>query len=466
VSVALAPDTPEARYALDTLLHLLGLTSRNADTGVKADISYGSAAGRCRIAAGPPIDWNEPRPLVTRNDGLPIVHLPGGPARVHDGDEAIGFDLLYATYAFLTAPWERSDPADPVGTPIADSGWLAANDLLLEPAVHRYAAILTGALGVGSEARLPDPALVLTHDVDSNFGHLFAVRESRELLHRDLRALRPSSARRAAGLLRRLARRTIRSHDPNDRWQEWADLATANRGRPAYFVAGSGLFDAGADRYDPPYDAAHPEVRETLRRLAADGAEIGVHFSLDARRSVGELRRQRERLEEIVGVPVRSARHHWWALGQPPDPTLLAHAEAGIRVDCSLGFNDRIGFRRGIAYPFRPFDRERREPIPLWELPTHAMDIALFNPQAPREAAAPELAALLAAVRAWGGMLVLNWHGHALNPRVLHGAGDGLRAFLGTLEADPLQALTPLEAADATVDRLSGRRGSSLAHGR
>ena len=75
-----------------------------------------------------------------------------------------------------------------------------------------------------------------------------------------------------------------------------------------------------------------------------------------------------------MGAPVRSARHHWWALGCPPDATLAAHAAAGIRVDCSLGFNDRIGFRRGIAYPFRPFDRNRRQPIPVWELPTAAMD--------------------------------------------------------------------------------------------
>jgi hypothetical protein len=457
VSVALAPDTPEARYALETLLGLLGLAHRDAAPGEEADLGYGSASARTRIAAGPQDGWNEPGPPLAHDAGLPVVHRPGGPVAARDGADGIGFDLLYATYAFLTAPWELGDPADRVGTPIAASGWIARHDLLLEPVVHRYASLLADVLGRG---RLPEPSLVLSHDVDSNFGHLFAIRESRELLRRDLRAGNVAAARRAAGLLRRLGRRAVRDHDPNDRWQEWADLAAEHGGRPTYFVASFGLFDRGSDRYDPPYDARHPQVRATLRRLAESGAEIGVHYSLQARHSVEALRAERERLEDVLEAPVRSARHHWWALGSPPDATLAGHAEAGIEVDCSIGFNDRIGFRRGIAYPFRPFDRERRQPIPLWELPTLAMDIALFNPEAPRAAAAGQLAGLLDAVRRWGGSLVLNWHGHALNPRVLEGSGAGLRAFLATTAGVGLAAATPLETAAQAQQRSTRGLGS------
>lgn len=453
VTVALAPDTAEARYALETLLHLLGLSARPAGAGEDADVAYGSAPGRVRIPAGPQDGWNEPRPQLAR-DGLPILHRPGGPANARAEDGSIGFDLLYAAYAFLTAPWELADPADRVGTPIAAEGWLAQNGLLLEPAVHRYARLLADMLPAELGADLPEPSLVLTHDVDSNFGHLFAVRESRALLLRDLRAGRPAAVRRGAGLARRLARRALRDHDPNDRWNEWRALAAEHGGRPTYFVASAGLFDPGSDRYDPPYDIGHPEVRETLRALAAD-AEIGVHYSLEAGGSESELRRQRERLEEVVGAPVRSARHHWWSLGNPPDGTLQAHAAAGVHVDCSFGFNDRIGFRRGIAYPFRPFDRERREPIRLWSLPTPAMDIALFDPHSDAESAPGELAALLESIRTWGGALVLNWHAHALNPGALHGAGAGLRAFLQTVADQPLRTLTPVEAADDAQARSS-----------
>jgi hypothetical protein len=299
---------------------------------------------------------------------------------------------------------------------------------------------------------------VLTHDVDSNFGHLFAVRESAELFRRELLERRMTALRRGAGLVRRVGRRALRAHDPNDRWAEWKSLAAERGARPAYFVASAGLFDPGADRYDPPYDAAHPEVRTTLRALAAEGAEIGIHYSLGARRSPAAIREQRERLEAVLDAPVESARHHWWALGSPPDATLLAHAEAGIRVDCSFGFNDEVGFRRGIAYPFQPFDRASRRAIPLWELPTVAMDIALFNPHKSPEAAGPQLEQLVEIVRGVGGALVLNWHAHALNPNVLHGSGAGLKALLSTIDPSLLVSRTPLEAASAAESR-SARTG-------
>ena len=453
VSVALCPDTPEARYALDTLLHVLGVASRDAHAGEVADIAYGDAPGRCVIPAGPQDGWNDPRPVLTRDGSQAILHRPGGPARGRAGAD-LGFDVLYAAYAFLTAPWERVDEVDRVGTPVAAAGWLAANDLLLEPMVHRYAALIADALGRGA---LPERSIVLTHDVDSNFGHVFAVRESAALLRRELQERRLSAARRAAGLGRRIARRAMRGYDPNDRWEEWASLAADLGGRPAYFVASAGLFDDGADRYDPPYDVTHPEVRRTLRALVAEGAEIGVHFSLAARRSTAAVREQRARLEEVVGARVASARHHWWALGNPPEPTLRAQADAGVRVDCSFGFNDRIGYRRGIAYPFRPFDPENRRVIDLWALPTLAMDIALFNEHTPAFERAPALERLVETVRATGGALVLNWHAHALNPRVLHGSGEGLRALLGTLAPNSWTALTPLELADAA----EARRGAA-----
>ena len=96
-----------------------------------------------------------------------------------------------------TAPWERIDPKDEVGCPIAAQGWLAQNQMLREPIVHRYAEILGRALEITSRR---GSAISLTHDVDNNFGHLFARRESAELLRRDLRAHSLAAVRRAAGL--------------------------------------------------------------------------------------------------------------------------------------------------------------------------------------------------------------------------------------------------------------------------
>jgi hypothetical protein len=417
VPVAWAVDSPRARYSLDVLLGLLGLRARDAAPGERALLAYGDADAEVRIPAGPQEGWDDPDPA---------------PARIAEPD-----DLLYAAYACLTGPWEQVDPRNEVGTPIAEGGWLHRHGLLETPLMHRYAATLAVRLP-GAQRR--EPALVLTHDVDEHFADLFGVREALTRLRRELPRL--SAARRAAGLARRLARRGA---DPNDRWDEWRDLVRDWDGRATFFAASFNLFDDGAARFDVAYDVRRPEVARELRSLAEAGAEIGIHFSLQARRSAEQVRRERERLEEALGLEIRSSRHHWWALGERPWRTLRAHAEAGMTVDCSFGFNDLPGFRRGIAAPFRPFDPEREEPLPILCLPTTAMDRAASD--------TATLERLLETCRAAGGALVLDWHAHVLNPAALPGARDALLEIVRLARGRGVALRTPLELAGAAYDR-------------
>ena len=442
VSVRLPRDSPAAAYALTVLLDLLGLEQRPATRD--ADLVYGDGDGRCRIPAGPARGWDDPRPQVSEDEGLPLIHLPGGPARRRSGPAALGFDTLYATYALLTGPWEVADPADVVGCPIAADGWLARSGLLGEPLVHRYAEAIREAL---SEAQVPSaprrrPTIVLTHDVDDNFRHLFGVRERYWRLRRDVAARRRTAVRRAAGLVREVARR---GPDPNDRFADWCAWHRRWRSRPTFFVASFGLFREGADDLDVAYDVRHAAVSALLRRVREDGAEIGIHFSLGAKTSVERLRLERESLEQVVGAPVRVARHHWWALGVPPERTLALHGEAGIAVDCSLGFNDRAGFRRGIAAPFRPLDPARNGPADVLALPTAAMDAALFGGGRPAAEGLAELRSLYRRVKDVGGALVLDWHVHSANPATIPHAAATLRTFVDEAVADGASLRTPLE---------------------
>lgn len=445
VSVAVAPDATRARYALDVLLGLLGVTGRDAAGGTEPDIAYG-CHGRVRLPAGPQEDWDGARPDVAIAGGVPVLHLPQ--ARVQSASQtSLGFDVLYATYACLHAPWEQTDPADDIGTPLAWGGFLDRHDLLRRPLVHEYAALLGGLLGI---TPIKEPTLVVTHDVDNNFGHLFGRRESVRLIELEARRLRPiAAARRLARLVLRTTRPAHR--DPNDRFEAWSEWHRGWGSRPTYFVASAGLFSAHSSRRDVPYDIRHPEVRQTLLAAVSAGAEIGVHFSLGARSSTTRLRDERLLLEEIVGQPVRSARHHWWALGRPPEPTWRAHTDAGIALDCSLGFNDKPGFRRGICVPFHPFDPERERPLDLLVLPTIAMDaaVAVRDPAS----AADDLRSLAATVHRVGGALVLDWHVHAANPTAMPGAADALREFVPDALANGFVARTPLELAGRRVVR-------------
>ena len=178
------PDAPRARYALGVLLDLLGLTARPAQPGERIDLAHGmNLSARCSMPATAQEEWDDPEPEVTWDSGLPIIHRRGDAVRARTGERELGFDVLFATYACLTAPWERVDPSDEVGCPVAAEGFLARNGLLLEPLVHRYASLLASCLDKEPQRK---PRIVITHDVDNNFGHVFRRRESMELLRRDL----------------------------------------------------------------------------------------------------------------------------------------------------------------------------------------------------------------------------------------------------------------------------------------
>jgi hypothetical protein len=440
LALAFDPDTLRARYAADVLLGLLRCSSHDAADGEKPDLVYGQArSGRVRIPAGPQGDWDDPEPSLSWDEGLAIVHRREGPRRKRDS-HGLGFDALYATYACAAGVWEGADPVDEVGCPIGPEGWLGRNGLLSEPLVHRYAESLAEALGLVIPQR--EPIIVLTHDVDDNFAHLFGLRESWTRFRRELRAGRPSAIRRAAGLTRRALRPSRR--DPNDRFDEWMQLAAERSVRPCFFVASYGLFERGASAHDVAYDIRRAEVTDTLRALRNAGAEIGLHLSLGASADPDNVRKERERLEETIGGSIRSARHHWWALGAQPARSLRAQANAGIVVDCSFGLNDRAGFRRGIAAPFHPFDPEREQPVPIWSLPTVAMDAAVSRGDAEEELAT--LKALYTSLRGVGGCLVLDWHVHSLNPVAMPGAASLLLRFLDWAQERGACMSTPLEA--------------------
>jgi hypothetical protein len=435
-----------ARYALGVLLGLLGVRWRDPEHTEPRDVVYGAGPdGRCAVPAAPPEGWDTPSPLVTRMGPLPVLHPPSAPPRERTAPQTLSFDVLYATYAALTAPWERVDPADAVGCPIAATGFLERHDLLLEPLVHRYAGELAAALkAAGIELPSPQPraTLVLTHDVDDNFGHLFGRRERVHRLRHELLAGQPSAARRAVGLLTHLRRPPS---DPNDRFDDWSRWHAEWRARPTFFFAAGSVFDGDSAREDVAYDIRHPAVAATIRHLADGGADIGVHFSIRARESAERLASERQALAELAGAPVRAARHHWWALGVPAERTLRLHDAAGIQVDCSLGFNDRVGFRRGIAAPFPPFDETTGRPARVLALPTIAMDAALFGRGKPAADGLEQLRSLYRRIADVGGALVLDWHVHSANPAAIPDAAAALRTFMDEAVADGARLRTPLE---------------------
>jgi peptidoglycan/xylan/chitin deacetylase (PgdA/CDA1 family) len=207
--------------------------------------------------------------------------------------------------------------------------------------------------------------------------------------------------------------------DPIHCYEKWLDLEKTYGHSTFFFSPG---LDAITRRHanDLPYELSDKvvfrgercTVAEMIREIDQSGWEIGLHPSWYSFDDAGELRRQKDALEAVVGHPVVSVRQH--NLHYDIRYTPAAHARAGFLYDSSLGFNDNIGFRFGTSYPWRLYDIERSAELAVLEVPLIIQEWALLNPAKGMrldEATAFEyILRISEAVEAVGGVVTLLWH--------------------------------------------------------
>jgi peptidoglycan/xylan/chitin deacetylase (PgdA/CDA1 family) len=173
-------------------------------------------------------------------------------------------------------------------------------------------------------------------------------------------------------------------------------------------------------------DGPSPESYERLRArlvetLRSGGAEIGLHGSYTAAEDEQQLAAEAQALHALAGE-LDGHRYHY--LRVDPHRNLRPLDRLGFRYDTSLGFADRIGFRAGIAHPFRPWDFAADRPLDLVEIPLAVMDATLAEQRYMGLTAAeaePRLEALLDRAAASGGAFSVLWHPDRFDPAQARG---------------------------------------------
>jgi peptidoglycan/xylan/chitin deacetylase (PgdA/CDA1 family) len=221
-------------------------------------------------------------------------------------------------------------------------------------------------------------AVALTHDVDTPW------RWTR-------RGLRLAAGRKDVRALTRAPLHRLRGTDPNWSFDRVIELEAAHGARSTFFV-----MTGFGHRADPePYEHRLPRLVEALR-----DAEIGLHGSYRAADEPSRLADEKAALERVAG-PVAGQRFHYLRAN------LAAVEAAGFRYDSSLGFSDAIGFRAGIAQPFRPWGTQ------LVEIPLAVMDVTLAEQRylgLSAAAAEGRIMALLDWAAEHGGGFAILWH--------------------------------------------------------
>ena len=103
------------------------------------------------------------------------------------------------------------------------------------------------------------------------------------------------------------------------------------------------------------YDVREPDLAAVVRRLDAEGWEVGLHGSYHTPDDRERLRREKSRIESVLDGEVTGGRQHYLNLDVPD--TWRHHEAIGLRYDASLGSTIECGFQFGYDV-VRPFDDE------------------------------------------------------------------------------------------------------------
>lgn len=128
---------------------------------------------------------------------------------------------------------------------------------------------------------------------------------------------------------------------------------------------------------DPSYDIrANDRVRNALKDLIKSGFSIGLHGSFDSAFQEELLKKEKQVLEDSIDGSVQHTRQHWLNYEEMVTPYIH---EKYFSFDSTLGWNDRIGFRSGIASRYRPFDHKNSKAFQYFITPQVIMDSNIYD---------------------------------------------------------------------------------------
>jgi peptidoglycan/xylan/chitin deacetylase (PgdA/CDA1 family) len=330
--------------------------------------------------------------------------------QVDRGERPTGDDLAEGFF-HLARVEERNGARDEHDRFRAESSCLDP----LDPPLERLRRKLGVEAPRWSDARF---AVALTHDVDVPWKWTRkGVKGAAARAKSDLSKGRARSGLRELRGLAGAAVHKVTGTDPYWSFDRILDDERRNGASSTFFLLADHAHEFDGAAVDS-YERLRPRLVETLQ---GGGAEIGLHGSYSAADDPNRIATEKERLEQLSG-PVAGQRYHY--LRVDPHRNLAALEAAGFAYDSSLGFGDAIGFRAGIAHPFRPWDLERDAPRELVEVPLAAMDVTLSAERYLNlgvDEAERRLMSLLDWAAANGGGFAVLWHSEQYDSALLPG---------------------------------------------
>lgn len=165
-------------------------------------------------------------------------------------------------------------------------------------------------------------------------------------------------------------------------------------------------------RYDRNISFRDVRHQRLIRKMNLK-TTVGIHPSYRSNSYQFHLTNEKERLEEILRVPVLHSRQHF--LRMKVGVTYSQLVNIGIRNDYTMGYADHTGFRAGTARAFKWFDLNKNNCTDLMVHPFVYMDGTLNEyMKLTTEEAKKKISQLFKEVEQFGGEFSFIWHNETI----------------------------------------------------
>lgn len=141
------------------------------------------------------------------------------------------------------------------------------------------------------------------------------------------------------------------------------------------YGAKSTFYLLALDESDLDFNFRIEDLKNELRNIIDNGWEVGLHGGHKAYNNLNEIKKEKERVEKVIGKKTIGYRNHYLRFQVPKTWELLK--EAGFKYDTTFGYADCVGFRNGMCHPFKPFNLNTNKYIDILEIPLTIMDCTL-----------------------------------------------------------------------------------------
>ena len=374
------------------------------------------------------IQWHEKR--------IPVLFGLSNASPLNDQKERIelSFDLFACCFYFLSG-WQEwyDDEKDNFGRSLFVNTLQSKHGFSKIPVVNYYFDILHTALEKSLNRSIPfrcwsdkSYAVHLSHDID---------KLKSGWLEDGAHALKNGQLKSFFGMVLKAAL----GRDTWDNVEEIIALERKYDARSTMFYLPNHRKSKGVKNADYKFT---PKVLAEIERVERMGWEAGVHGSFGTGEDLTVF------LEEIERFPnaVKSNRFHF--LGWNSRKSINVLERSGLKVDCTLGYAEAIGFRNGIAHPFQPFNISENRKATFIEIPLHVMDTTLryqkYMALSPSNAL-EKIEEVLLEVRKFKGCLGLLWHNNYFTDYKYAGWREVYENLLGQFQSDGAQTILSSE---------------------